>query len=539
MIVDPGSIDRLFLTYDRLDTPGCVLGVIHEGQIVYQKGYGMADLERGIPLTPDSVFDIASTGKQFAAFIVLALAQQGKLDLNASLRRYLPELHPSCDPVSITHLLHHTSGLRDYCSLMELTDMPLQNYYPEGVIFDLIARQRSLCFHPGDEFLYSNTGYFLFNRIVQRASGRSLLELIREWIFEPLGMEHSTFNDDFSRIIPKRALAYSTTDDEGFQTNVSFLGGFGDGPIMTTVGDLNLWDQNFYHNRLCDSEQKMIEQLQTRGRLNDGEFISYACGLQIGDYRGLKWVRHSGSWAGYCSQFMRFPELHFSVIVLANLATVDATTLALSVADQCLVRDFHEPAVRAPQFIERALPSASQEQLSGYYRCERTGCLLALDFKAEALMLTLDGDLLELAATSPTRFRPKKDGYGELSLEIEEGTAASQPVVKVHWEGEKPEHYDRLSLVPKVSARKLYEYVGEYYSEELKMHCNLVIKDKTLVLRHGYAQSTQLNYVAPDLFWGDQLDLQFERNPQDEVVKFWLGASRLRGIAFIKLNSAR
>ena len=173
--ISSAQIDPLFSTYDRTDSPGCVLAVIQEGQIIYQRGYGMADLERGVPLSPNSVFDIASTGKQFTAFIVLALAQQGKLDLDAPVRQYLPELHSCCDPVKVRQLLHHTSGIRDYCTLMELAGMPVENYHPEDAIFDLIARQRKLCHAPGDEFLYTNSGYFLFNRIVERASGQKLL----------------------------------------------------------------------------------------------------------------------------------------------------------------------------------------------------------------------------------------------------------------------------------------------------------------------------------------------------------------------------
>jgi CubicO group peptidase (beta-lactamase class C family) len=143
--ISSAQIDPFFSAHDRPDSPGCVLAVILDGQIIYQRGYGMADLERGVALSPKSVFDIASTGKQFTAFIVLALAQQGKLNLDAPVREYLPELHTCCDPVKMHQLLHHTSGIRNYCTLMELVGMPVENYFLEGAIFDLIARQRSLC----------------------------------------------------------------------------------------------------------------------------------------------------------------------------------------------------------------------------------------------------------------------------------------------------------------------------------------------------------------------------------------------------------
>jgi CubicO group peptidase (beta-lactamase class C family) len=537
MKIDPNAIDLLFSAYDRKNTPGGVLAVIHEGQIVYQRGYGMADLERGVPLTPDSVFDIASTGKQFTAFIVLALAQQGKLDLEAPLRQYLPELHPCCDPVRVHNLLHHSSGLRDYCTLMELAGMPVQNYYPEGAIFDLISRQRSLCFFPGEEFLYSNTGYFLFNRIVQLTSGRTLLELIREWIFEPLGMKHSTFNDDFSRIVPKRALAYNEIEAGTFHTNISFLGGFGDGTVLTTVGDLYLWDQNFYHNQLCGGEQSLIEQMQTCRRLNNGEPTSYACGLEITKYRGLELVQHSGSWAGYRSQFMRFPDKQFSVIVLSNLSTANPSQLGSKVADICLAKYFLLPARSRLETIVREYPPGLKNKLTGYYRCERTECLLELGFEVGMFMLTLEGEKLPLVAIDQSRFMPKNPDYAELSITQEEGEESSQPAVILQWEGEKPERYDKLPALPELAVQELAEYAGRYYSDELSITSGLDINEDRLIVIDGYAQSSSLNQVTSDLFIRDQIDLRFERDTQGNVVKYWLGAGRLRNIEFRRMQS--
>ncbi len=497
----------------------------------------MADLERGVPLTPDSVFDIASTGKQFTAFIVLALAQQGKLDLEAPLRQYLPELHPCCDPVRVHHLLHHTSGLRDYCTLMKLAGMPLQNYYPEGAIFDLISRQRSLCFFPGEEFLYSNTGYFLFNRIVQLTSGRTLLELIREWIFEPLGMKHSTFNDDFSRIVPKRALAYNETEAGAFQTNISFLGGFGDGPVLTTVGDLCLWNQNSYHNQLCGGAESLIEQMQTCGRLNNGERTSYACGLVITNYRGLKLVQHSGSWAGYRSQFMRFPDKQYSVIVLANMNTANPTMLASEVADICLAEDYLLPARSRLETLVKEYPLGLQNKITGYYRCDRTECLLELGFEAGVFILTLEGENLALDAIDRSRFMPINPDYADLSIMLEECEESSQPAAILQWEGEKPERYEKLPALPELAVQELAEYAGRYYSDELRMTSVLNVNGDRLIVSNGYAQPSLLNHVTSDLFIRDQIDLRFERDTQGNIVKYWLGAGRLRNIEFRRMQS--
>ena len=533
--ITPSQIDPLFSAYDHPDSPGCVLAVIQESQITYQRGYGMADLERCVPLSSDSVFDIASTGKQFTAFVALALSMQGKVDLEAPLRQYLPELHACCDPLKVRQLLHHTSGIRDYCTLMELAGMPLENKYSEGAIFDLIARQRLLCHQPGEEFLYSNSGYFLFNRIIERIGGRKLLDLIREWIFEPLGMKHSTFNDNFGRIVPKRALAYDPVEAGGFRTNISFCGGFGDGPVLTTVGDLYLWDQNFYHNCLCGGGQKIVEQMQTSGVLNNSEATDYGWGLYSSTQRGLRMVSHSGSWAGYRSQFIRFPEQRFSVIVLANLSTVDPSKLALQVADLYLSEKYPEPATTRILPTLPAVPITNLDEWTGFFRDLRTGCLLELAVEADTLVLVVEGDRILLVQTSSLTFQNIDQSFGDWVVLLEPGTASRNPSIVINMDVEKPERFTMLAMPDTMTAQDLAEYCGVYYSSELDITYQLLYEGGQLLVKPGYAPPEPMRPAARNHFICKQTDIHFEWGGKGQPDKFWLSAGRLRELEFIRV----
>jgi CubicO group peptidase (beta-lactamase class C family) len=337
-------VDELFLEWDKPDVPGCALVIIQDGEIVYERGYGCADLEHNIPITPEIVFDIASTSKQFTATCIALLARLGKLSLDDAIQKHIPEMPEHAHPITIRHLIHHTSGLRDYLTLMDLAGMRYENEYPDEQVIDLICRQKELNFQPGDEHLYSNTGYLLIGEIVKRASGKTLRLFADEWIFTPLGMKKTHFHDDFTEIVKDRAVGYSAKKDGGFRIDMSIFDVVGDGCVYTTVEDLYLWDQNFYHNIIGNYGQDLIAEISTPGKLNNGIIVDYAFGLDLGKYRGLDLISHAGDWAGYRSEMLRFPEQKFSVILLANFSEINPTGLAKRIADIYLENEFTEPA---------------------------------------------------------------------------------------------------------------------------------------------------------------------------------------------------
>ncbi len=334
------EVDKIFAGWDKPDSPGCALGIIEDGRFIYKRGYGMANLEYGIPLTSQSVFRIGSTSKQFTAMCIVLLEEEGQLSLDDNLREYFPEMSDYAESITIRHLLHHTSGVRDYLTLMSLAGARDDDFYTDPEVVDMITRQKELNFAPGDEFLYSNSGYFLLAEIVKRVTGDSMCLYAEENIFKPLGMTHTHFHDNYTQIVENRASGYGRKKGGDFWINMTTLGMIGDGGVFTSIDDLLRWDMNFYDNKLGRADQKLIDKMQIPGVLNNGENRGYAFGLGIGEYRGLKMVSHGGSFVGFRADMIRFPEQKFSVIVLANLGNINPSRLAKQVADIYLVDHF-------------------------------------------------------------------------------------------------------------------------------------------------------------------------------------------------------
>ncbi len=340
-------VDRLFDAWDRPGSPGCALAVIRAGRIVYQRGYGRANLEHDIPIAPSTVFYVGSVSKQFTAAAVALLAQEGRLSLDDDVRRYIPELPAYGRPITLRHLIHHTSGLRDYYALRALAGLPADGVFGDAEVLELLGRQRALNFEPGAEHLYSNSGYFLLSVIVRRVTGQPLRQFAEARIFRPLGMTHTHFHDDHAMIVPGRASAYSP-DSGGYRLSVPNFDVVGAGGLLTTVEDFLLWDRNFYDGTV--GGRALLEQLVTPGRLNDGTALRYAFGLTVDQYRGRRIVDHPGSYGGYVADALRFPELGFSVVCFCNSIGIQPSRLARQVADVYLAGQ-PDPAPRPDSLI--------------------------------------------------------------------------------------------------------------------------------------------------------------------------------------------
>jgi CubicO group peptidase (beta-lactamase class C family) len=326
------AVDEVFSDLTKPGSPGCALAIYRDGKILYAKGYGLANIEENVPLMPQSVFDIGSTSKQFSAASILLLEKEGKLSVHDDIRKYIPELPPYSQKITILHLLNHTSGLRDYLTLMELAGINVDSVTTDTDALALITRQKSLNFAPGSDWLYSNTGFFLLSVIAQRVSGRTLREFAAENIFAPLEMTHTQYRDSHTSLIPDRAMAYDEKENKaGYTLNVSYFEQTGDGAVHTSVEDLLKWDENFYSPRVGGKE--FLTEIQERGKLNNGKVLDYAKGLFVQEYRGLHTVSHGGSWGGYRAELLRFPNQHFSVACLCNVGNAGPTRRAHQVAD--------------------------------------------------------------------------------------------------------------------------------------------------------------------------------------------------------------
>ncbi|MFN2565608.1 MAG: serine hydrolase domain-containing protein [Gemmatimonadaceae bacterium] len=524
--------DRVFAQWDRSDSPGCVVGVFRDGRIAYARGYGMANLELGIALSPQSVLDIGSTSKQFTAMATVLLTQQGKLSLDDDVRKYIAELPAYDKPVTVRHLLTHTSGLRDYLTLWYLAGVDDADYTTNDEALDLIRRQKALNFSPGDQRLYSNSGFFLASVIVERVSGRTLAQFAEEHIFRPLGMRHTRFSDDHAAVIPGRATGYARRPGGGYSTSMSDFEQTGDGGVLTSVEDLQRWDENFYTARV--GGRTAIEQLHQRAVLNNGRTETYALGLIVDTYRGLRRVRHGGAWAGYRAELLRFPEQHFSVAVLCNLAGTDPTTLARRVAEIYLAPAFATaPESAAPRLGAAgsiALAPRDVERYAGLYRSARTGELRRVIFRRDSLLLSDLVSALPLEPTGADRFRVPGAQPGP-DVRFDRSRPSSRCVELVYSSGDTLvfERVPEASPTP----RELAAYAGTYYSEEVGAEYRLEVKDGALVLRRRRSAPVTLSPTYADAFTGEGVRYRFTRD-RGRVTDLLVDAGRIRNLRFVR-----
>jgi CubicO group peptidase (beta-lactamase class C family) len=314
-------VDSIFSVYNHRGVPGCAVGIVQKDTLTFARGYGEADLRRHTANSPQSAFYVASLSKQFTAMSIVLLVQDGKVRLDDDVRKWVPEV-PNLGRITILDLLQHTSGLRDYYTLLGITGWRANELFTEQTLLEMLSRQRALNFKPGEEFLYNNTGYALLAVVVRRASGQTLREFAATRIFKPLGMTHTQYRDDHSSVIDGEAIGY-IAQGRGYVVSIPQLDVVGDGGVFTTVVDLARWDANLQSGKV--GGKAGVALLQAPGHLNDGSSTGYALGLNIGSFNGERLVSHSGSYGGYQSTYMRFPDERLSVITLCNVATPSAT----------------------------------------------------------------------------------------------------------------------------------------------------------------------------------------------------------------------
>jgi CubicO group peptidase (beta-lactamase class C family) len=367
------AVDRIFERWHRPDSPGAAVLVLRDGKVVHAKGYGMADLEQGVPIRTTSVFDIASVSKQFGAMAVALLEADGRLSMDDDVHAHLPELPDFGQRITIRHLVHHTSGLRDWPGTLAIAGWDYQDVISFRQILSMALHQRELNFVPGAEHAYSNTGYNLLAEIVAQVSGMSFRRFCQARIFEPLGMAATHFHDDHTEIVRDRAHSYRHAPDGTYRVVVNSLTALGSSSLFTTAEDLARWAGNF-ENPLVGGPA-VIWRMQERGVLNGGDTIPYAWGQSLGRYRGLETWSHGGSWAGYRTTLVRFPAQRSAVVILANTAEMNPAALANQIADVLLADAFTEPAPPAPQPSppreESWSPSAEElQEYVGEYRSD-------------------------------------------------------------------------------------------------------------------------------------------------------------------------
>ncbi len=534
VLAQTAQVDALLAGWNKTDSPGCALGVIRDGKLVYQRGYGMANLEHNVPLTSDTVFYIASTSKQFTAMGVALLVTQGRIALTDDIHKYVPELPRWEQPVTVAHLVHHTSGIPDFFALTPLAGRRLEDTMTDDDVLALLVRQPALNFKPGEQFQYSNSGYFLLGIIVSRITGKSLRTFAEESFFQPLGMRDTHFHDDRTMIVPKRATGY-VPKAGGYGIFATLFDRVGDGGVMTTITDLVKWDQNFYDAKV--GGQAMIDLALTPGTLNNGTKLDYAFGLFVRDYRGLKQISHGGIYNGFRADLIRFPAQKFSVACLCNLYNIDVSKLAQSVADIYLAGQYTKPELVEAPPAAITLPAAELQRRVGTYFAPENGATINLTFADGKLIAAILGGNSLNQQLAPLRANQFK-GTNSLKSDFAFADATAQSALRMQLLpgiGQPTFTFVRAAVVTP-DEKQLAEYAGRYYSAALDVTYEFTVKEGSLVLQFRNTPPKKLLPTVKDGFSSGGLNYVFTRDAQHHLNGFHLSdaVGRIRKIPFLR-----
>ncbi len=523
--IDGAKIDSVFKDYGT-GTPGCAVGVYQRGEVRFAKGYGMADLNLGVPITPATVFDIGSTSKQFAAASIVMLANEGKLALADDVRKYIPELPSYGKTITIDHMLRHVSGLRDYNGLLFMAGHFFEDYTNDDDALAVIIKQKALNFEPGSRWDYSNTGFFLLSTIIKRVTNQTLAEFAKARIFSPLGMTVTHFRDDHTALLPARATAYSPGPKGGFTVDMSDWDQTGDGAVNTTVLDLAKWDANFSDPKV--GGRPLIDQMQQRGTLNNGDSLGYARGLFVDRYRGLRRVHHGGSWAGYRAMLMRFPDQGVAIGLTCNVGDADTQKRATDVADVILAGSFPEsPAAPQSSPTGTAAPTAPKVDPAPYLGM----------FYADALQSVVEiaedkGNLVAHAMGQALPLNPiETDRFGFQGRTVELQFSDQRRALSISNLGESQGPYLKTTKVTPTPA-ELQSLVGSYSSPELLTTWTVRIVDGKALLKGRAIGESTLSPLFKDAYQADRSFVRFTRNTKGDIDGFDVSASRMLRIRF-------
>ena len=518
------AINRVFAAWSASNSPGCAVGVSRNDQTLFQNGYGMANLEHDVPITPASIFHVASVSKQFTAAAIMLLAADGKLALDDSIRKYLPELPDYGHLITIRHLLTHTSGLRDQWDLLIMARGGRfeENRITEADVLEIVARQKALNFVPGSEYLYSNTGFTLLGTIVKRVSGQSLRAFAEERIFRPLGMRDTHFHDDYTMVVKGRAAGYAPS---GRQWRVSLpnYDTYGATSLFTTVGDLLTWEANF--SKPTVGTAPLFAAMATSATLTNGDSTAYGYGIAIEEYRGTRLIGHGGADAGYRTYVARAPEHGLGVVVLCNAASANPGALTRGVIDVLVGSKL---AALTPPF--RPTITLTTEQLApfvGVYQHPQTGAPQVVTVRRDTLALG--------RITGPALLPISENRFKVMGQPAEMEFTADGSVVQttLGWPARAPVVSKRVAAaVSQPTRAELERYAGSYYSEELGATYAVTATDSTLVLKSRWGAGDRVVRMAfGDTFVGDYL-LRFTRGKGGRIEGMLMSSGRARGVRF-------
>lgn len=545
---ETGKVDEIFSKLNDLSRPGCSVSVVRDGNILYSRGFGLAQMEYDIPIKADTIFHIASVSKQFTVFAVALLAADEKLDLDDNVRDYIPETPDFGHRITLRHLIHHTSGLRDQWDLFVLAGGRMDDVIATSDVLELVSKQIELNFPPGEEHLYCNTGYTLLGVVVERVSGLPFRDFCDQRVFKPLGMTRTHFHDDHRQIVPARSYSYRRKGKNGYEKSVLSYANAGATSLFTTVEDLAKWQRNFEQPQVGNDQ--VFETMFTRGRLNDGTEIDYAGGLVHGKYRGLELVGHGGADAGFRSYLGCFPSHKLSIAVLGNYANCNPSQFALKVADVILDDEFPKSNRKQETHDTRAadkVTNATKDvaEVSAVTKAELDCCgWYFYPSEAAIYVVTARDNQLYMQSgfrkptlmqrVAPLRFKSTISKYPFLmEFHPDAGTPRRRAEIKfptfklrsLEAVGEKGTEKDYQSTLP-----------GRYYSEELEAFYEIVFEDEKLILKRRRNEDVPLQSRFRDGFSAGNKVIRLSRRDDGKITGFLLLTGRVRDLRFRRVE---
>jgi len=526
------KVDSLFSRYTTT-TPGCAVAIIKNGELVFKKGYGMANLEYNVPITSSSVFHIASESKQFVAFCMLLLEQQGKLSIDDDIRKYLDYVPDFGKKITIRHLIHHTSGIRDQWQLLANAGWQLDDVITQEHVIKLISKQMRLNFEPGEEHMYCNTGYTLMAEIVKKASGLSLREYTDKYIFKPLEMNNTHFHDNYRELVPSRTYSYSPKGTREYQHSVLSYSTVGATSLFTTVEDEAKWVMNYEHGKVGGKE--LIEKMYSAGMLNSGKKLTYAFALSIDEFKGWKRIGHGGSDAGYRTYVCRFPEQQLGIIVFSNFSNGNPNGMAMQIGDLLL------PLKEIKSDNTTALTDSTiLKKWPGRYVSPR-GPILNLSWNDGKLMTRPAG---QTTGGNEWKLSVKENNQYQLAPGVTvrvETSPTKDSVTKIIIENLNG--FNEFFRQPAVELKKeeMAAYASTYYNDETEAAYTITEKNSELILQHRKFSDVKLTPIAPDQFSCDNWwmnNLNFLRDKKGGITGFEVNSGRVLHLHFSKMKPA-
>ena len=536
---DPaGRTDQLMVHYTGNDVPGAAVMVIKEGEILFQKSYGMSNLTHSIPMDENTVHNIGSSSKQFLTFGLLLLQEEGKLSLDDDIRKYIPELPKFDHTVTLRHLVNHTSGYREFINLVAMTGRNVSTELDIEKIIEIVQRQPELQNVPGSEFNYNNTGFALMTEVINRVTGTPFPEWMKKHVFEPLEMHHTVVRTSPNQIVKNRSAGYAPGKDDGYLEVTDLGGAAGAGGIHSTIGDLAKWIKNL--NNPTVGTASMIEEMTTPFELNDGSFTEYGLGLYIQEYKGIPYYHHGGADMAHRSMLMVFPGINAAIVTQSNNATYNFG-ITNQIADLFL-EEYLETEEEAEKPEEDVADPGEETKFE--YETEK------FDLLAGRYELNIMPGFILTFARDSNRIYTQATNQPEVNLTATSDSTFSIVGVdaSVTFHLNEDATADSLTLHQNGNhiARKIEfileqdqmaEYAGRYYSEEIETHYTVVLKDDSLYLRnYQLDDDLELSATSEDMF-GSEFPLtsvHFVRNENGEITGFKASNGRTRDVLFKK-----